>query len=149
MKHNRTNSPNWYALRWEILRRDDFTCRYCGQSAPDVILHVDHIISDYDGGTEEMANLITACSACNLGKNASRLKIIRYEGEQKPNLGARKTTALEDTMIFLESNPPSSATEIAKATGHHRATIAVLFRKTALFAKHSRRKQSVLYRLRI
>lgn len=30
--------------RFEVLRRDDHTCRYCGQSAPDVKLTVDHVL---------------------------------------------------------------------------------------------------------
>ena len=31
-------------LRYEILRRDNHTCRYCGASAPDVTLTVDHVV---------------------------------------------------------------------------------------------------------
>ena len=31
-------------LRFEVFKRDSFTCQYCGKSAPDVILHVDHIL---------------------------------------------------------------------------------------------------------
>jgi hypothetical protein len=30
-------------LRFLILKRDDFSCRYCGRKSPDVILHIDHI----------------------------------------------------------------------------------------------------------
>lgn len=30
--------------RFRILERDNFTCQYCGNKAPDVILHVDHKI---------------------------------------------------------------------------------------------------------
>lgn len=29
-------------LRYEVLRRDSHTCRYCGGAAPDVKLTVDH-----------------------------------------------------------------------------------------------------------
>ncbi|AWN05089.1 HNH endonuclease [Gordonia phage Easley] len=31
-------------LRYEILRRDNHTCRYCGATAPDVPLTVDHVV---------------------------------------------------------------------------------------------------------
>jgi hypothetical protein len=55
-------------LRFNILARDKFTCRYCGKSAPDVILHVDHIIPISKNGSNEECNLITACIDCNLGK---------------------------------------------------------------------------------
>jgi hypothetical protein len=58
-------------LRYEILRRDDHACRYCGQRAPDVPLTVDHVIPVALGGTDEPANLVTACKDCNAGKSAS------------------------------------------------------------------------------
>lgn len=54
--------------RFEIFKRDSFKCQYCGKSAPDVILHVDHIKPVADGGTNHMTNLITACFDCNMGK---------------------------------------------------------------------------------
>lgn len=30
-------------IRFEVFKRDNFTCQYCGAKAPDVILEVDHI----------------------------------------------------------------------------------------------------------
>lgn len=58
-------------LRFEILRRDGFTCRYCGASAPDVLLEVDHVIPEALGGSSEPTNLATSCEACNGGKSAT------------------------------------------------------------------------------
>jgi hypothetical protein len=58
-------------LRYEILRRDNHTCRYCGDSAPDVKLQVDHVVPTALGGTDEPSNLVTACEPCNGGKSAS------------------------------------------------------------------------------
>lgn len=55
-------------LRFSVLRRDEFTCRYCGRSSPDVTLHVDHVRAVCDGGTDVIENLVTSCSDCNLGK---------------------------------------------------------------------------------
>lgn len=60
-------------LRFEVLKRDKFTCRYCGAKAPDAVLHVDHIKPWSDGGTSNMMNLVTACADCNLGKKARPL----------------------------------------------------------------------------
>jgi hypothetical protein len=60
-------------MRFEVLRRDSFTCRYCGQSAPNVILHIDHITPVSNGGVSDISNLVTACSACNYGKGASAI----------------------------------------------------------------------------
>lgn len=57
-------------LRFEILRRDGHTCRYCGAKAPDVALTVDHVIPVALGGTDDPTNLVTACAACNSGKTS-------------------------------------------------------------------------------
>lgn len=58
-------------LRYEVLRRDNHTCRYCGAAAPDVKLTVDHVTPVALGGSDEPANLVTACAACNAGKTSS------------------------------------------------------------------------------
>lgn len=58
-------------LRYEILRRDGFTCRYCGAKAPDVTLTVDHVLAVALGGGDEPQNLVTACADCNAGKGSS------------------------------------------------------------------------------
>lgn len=58
-------------LRYEVLRRDNHTCTYCGGSAPDVKLTVDHVIPTALGGTDEPRNLTTACVDCNAGKTSS------------------------------------------------------------------------------
>lgn len=58
-------------LRFTVLTRDNYTCRYCGAQAPDVKLHVDHVVPKSRGGLDEMANLVTACQRCNQGKHAT------------------------------------------------------------------------------
>lgn len=59
--------------RFEVFKRDKFTCQYCGAKAPEAILHVDHIQPVADGGNNDVLNLVTSCAACNLGKGARRL----------------------------------------------------------------------------
>lgn len=58
-------------IRFEILRRDGHTCRYCGAAAPDVKLTVDHVIPIALGGGDEPSNLVTACQPCNAGKSST------------------------------------------------------------------------------
>lgn len=58
-------------LRYEILRRDNHACRYCGATAPDVKLNVDHVIPTSLGGSDKPDNLVTACADCNGGKTSS------------------------------------------------------------------------------
>ena len=56
------------SVRFEVLKRDSFTCQYCGRSAPDVILELDHIIPVSKGGDDSIMNLVAACRDCNRGK---------------------------------------------------------------------------------
>lgn len=57
--------------RFEVLRRDSHRCRYCGASAPDATLTIDHVIPTALGGTDTPDNLVTACRECNTGKSSS------------------------------------------------------------------------------
>lgn len=66
-----TRKPISKRLRFEILRRDNHACRYCGATAPDIKLTVDHVTPVALGGTDEASNLVTACAPCNAGKSAS------------------------------------------------------------------------------
>lgn len=60
-------------LRFEIFKRDAFTCQYCGKKAPDVILEIDHIEPVSKGGTNDILNLVTSCYKCNRGKTNVKL----------------------------------------------------------------------------
>lgn len=80
-------------LRFEVFKRDSFKCQYCGSSAPDVILHVDHIEPISKGGDNSIVNLITACNSCNLGKSDRRLSddsAVRKQKEQLDELNKRR-----------------------------------------------------------
>lgn len=57
-------------LRFEILRRDNHACRYCGLTAPDGWLEIDHVVPKALGGTDEPSNLCAACVDCNAGKGS-------------------------------------------------------------------------------
>lgn len=60
-------------LRFEVFKRDSFTCQYCGGKAPDIILNIDHIEPISKGGTNDITNLITSCFKCNSGKGDRRI----------------------------------------------------------------------------
>lgn len=80
------------SVRFEVFKRDSFTCQYCGKSAPDVILHVDHIKPVSKGGKNDLLNLITSCADCNLGKGARELdddSIVAKQREQLEELSER------------------------------------------------------------
>jgi len=62
--------------RFEIFKRDGFTCQYCGAHPPSVVLEVDHIAPVAGGGDNDPDNLVTACLPCNRGKGAVSLSVV-------------------------------------------------------------------------
>jgi hypothetical protein len=60
-------------LRFEILRRDRFACRYCGARAKEdgAVLELDHVLPKVLGGNDDHTNLVAACVECNGGKSSS------------------------------------------------------------------------------
>lgn len=80
-------------LRFEVFKRDRFTCQYCGAMAPDVVLHIDHVSPVSKGGQNDILNLITACLECNSGKGARELSddaAIKKQQGQLLELAARR-----------------------------------------------------------
>lgn len=73
-------------VRFEVLKRDKFTCQYCGRQAPDVVLSIDHIKPFSKGGTNEITNLITSCFDCNSGKTDIELSDDSAIKKQKAQL---------------------------------------------------------------
>lgn len=56
-------------MRFEVFKRDNFTCQYCSAKPPKVPLELDHIVPVSKDGKNSMDNLITACFDCNRGKS--------------------------------------------------------------------------------
>ena len=56
--------------RFEIFKRDNYRCHYCGATPLQSALHIDHVVATANGGTDDPSNLITACKDCNLRKHA-------------------------------------------------------------------------------
>lgn len=79
--------------RFEVFKRDNFTCQYCGKMAPDVILEVDHINPVKCGGSNDILNLITSCKDCNRGKGSRKLsdnEMIKKQQEQLKEINEKK-----------------------------------------------------------
>jgi hypothetical protein len=62
--------------RFEIFKRDGFTCQYCGATPPGALLQVDHIKAVAAGGTNDPTNFVTSCQPCNLGKGSTDLDVV-------------------------------------------------------------------------
>jgi len=55
--------------RFEVLRRDNYTCRYCRST--DGRLTVDHVTPVALGGSDSPENLVACCADCNSGKTST------------------------------------------------------------------------------
>ena len=61
-------------VRFDVLKKFEFTCVYCGRRPPEIVLEVDHIRAVANGGGDDPENLTAACRECNGGKGASPLE---------------------------------------------------------------------------
>lgn len=86
--------------RFEVFKRDDFTCRYCGRKTPRVVLEIDHVIPVSKGGTDDQENLVTSCWECNRGKSDVSLDSIPAD----PDLHDRTVLMLEKELQLAEYN---------------------------------------------
>ena len=63
---HKNNTAAFKAQRLRVLRRDAYTCYYCGDAAT----HADHVIPKAMGGGDELDNLVAACASCNQRKGS-------------------------------------------------------------------------------
>ena len=57
-------------VSWEVFRRDNYTCRYCG--VDDQPLTVDHVVVWEEMGPSVPMNLISSCKKCNNKRGTMR-----------------------------------------------------------------------------
>jgi 5-methylcytosine-specific restriction endonuclease McrA len=81
--------PNVKLTKREILRRDNFTCQYCGKH--NILLTIDHVVPRHMGGQHTWENLVTACPSCNHHK------------------GGRTIVQAQMHLLRVPSAPPSTA----------------------------------------
>ena len=100
-------------IRFKILKRDKFTCQYCGRKPPEVVLHVEHKKALLNGGNHDESNLITSCRSCNLGKYAEDYK----EKYSESNTLIKRTYRISpenDEKVKRLSNAETSESEIIR-----------------------------------
>lgn len=90
-------------VRFDVFKRDQFTCQYCGGTPPSVVLHVDHIHPVSKGGGNEIDNLLTACSDCNHGKRDHELSVIPESLQSKAEEIAEREEQLKAFNRLLKS----------------------------------------------
>lgn len=77
--------PRWQRKRLEVLQRDDFMCRWCGDN--ESTLHVHHLSYSADPWETPEGQLLTLCENCHEADHVERqraekalLKSIREKG---------------------------------------------------------------------
>ena len=73
----------------EVLRRDDYTCQYCGHHGAN--LTIDHVVPRHLGGLHVWENLVAACPSCNHRK------------------GGRTADQAQMHLLHMPVAPPASA----------------------------------------
>lgn len=87
--------------RFNIFKRDRFTCQYCGRTPPTVVLVIDHILPVSQGGGEEITNKITSCETCNQGKADGLLTDVPQAVESQLAASLERQEQLSEYNKFL------------------------------------------------
>ena len=83
-------------IMWEVFRRDNYTCRYCGEDKQPMT--VDHMVLWEKGGPSIPMNLITSCRKCNKTRGN-----MEYEDWLRSPYYLAKVPSLEVDILALNS----------------------------------------------
>ncbi len=115
------STPHWKKLRLQVLRRDAYTCTYCG----DVADQVDHVYPKSKGGEDTLDNCVAACAKCNSAKRDKLDTVFLAQASTPPDLGSvlspiqtnrTKTDKNGRTFVKIELDSPFSASNESGAT---------------------------------
>lgn len=84
------------AVRIRAMKRDKFTCQYCGISGSEAELEIDHIVPLSTGGSNHISNLATACRKCNQEKSNKDAKFLLSRSKTIPFKNTSSIHALVD-----------------------------------------------------
>jgi len=78
--------------RINILKRDNFTCQYCGYNAGGTKgLNLDHVVPKSQGGKATWDNIVSACVSCNSRKRNRtpwQAKMVLKQEPKRPSADA-------------------------------------------------------------
>jgi hypothetical protein len=90
-------------LKKNVLKRDQYTCKKCGETdETGNILHVHHIVPLCFGGKDEMENMITLCGNCH--RYAPNHKV-EFEEYMKEECDGTMTLLIKAMKIVQEKYP--------------------------------------------
>ncbi|MCA8962010.1 MAG: HNH endonuclease [Planctomycetes bacterium] len=70
--------------RWNLFKRDAYTCQYCGRKPKREHLTIDHVVPRSRGGRSGWTNCVVACQSCNSRKGSHTLKEVGLTLERPP-----------------------------------------------------------------
>jgi 5-methylcytosine-specific restriction endonuclease McrA len=85
------------SIRFDVFKRDLFTCQYCGRQVPQVLLDIDYLIPQAEGGTAVPNNLVTACVDCKKDNGVVPLNIGKIKNTRK-----QKIIAIQEKKLQIE-----------------------------------------------
>jgi len=99
------SSAAWKRQRLIVLKRDCYTCAYCGEPANEV----DHIQSRASGGGDDLENLTACCRMCNLRKGKRSEALFLGQTSTPPvfqgNLSPRAASVIPENPFVTETTP--------------------------------------------
>lgn len=93
-------TSHWKKLRLQVLRRDAYTCHYCGDTANEV----DHVYPKVRGGEDSLENCVAACRKCNILKK-DKIDVVFLAATSTP-------PAFMERISPIRTNPDKSGQNI-------------------------------------
>lgn len=104
-----------HRVTWEVFRRDEFRCRYCGVIGGDngSTLSYDHVKLWEDGGEWSVENGVTACTKCNRQRgNVDYGRWIRSSVYQRKSVGVQpKFLEMNNALLEVYQSFPERASK--------------------------------------
>lgn len=106
------NSERRRAVDLAVWGKSEGRCWYCGRQVelfatnPDDRMCIDHVVSQSDGGGDDLTNLVPACKSCNSSKGRRSVEDFRWTAYRKangiPNFGpAHRQWLVEQGFVFV------------------------------------------------
>lgn len=110
-------SASWAETTRSVIARANDRCEYCRmhQSLQGATFHIEHIVPQSAGGSDEADNLALSCPSCNLGKSSRVRATDPQTGEEVPLFNPR-TDRWPDHFSWDEDWRLVALTAIGRAT---------------------------------
>jgi len=94
--------------RINLFIRDRYKCQYCGASADDAVLNLDHVVPRSKGGRTEWSNIVLSCISCNDKKQDKLLDEAGMKLARKPYVptAAEIRNSRRSRKIVVPAQPP-------------------------------------------